>query len=92
MPFIAEALSDGESDRFAGWDKTGGRHDHARCVCVALDDFVVVIRLGLTAAGAIRGSFVTCYVADNSIEKIRNGPKWDEAECLRLLRGQRKGR
>jgi hypothetical protein len=91
MDEIAPVLASGSSDRFAGWDARSRSYDHTRCVCVASGDFVVVVRLGLTRVGALRGNFVTCYVADNSIRKIRQSPNWNEAYCVETLT-QRKGR
>jgi hypothetical protein len=91
MDQIASVLANGSSDRFAGWHARTRAYDHTRCVCVASGDFVVVVRLGLTRAGALRGNFVTCYVADNSIRKIRTSPEWNEARCVAALT-QRKGR
>lgn len=91
MDEIATVLASGSSDRFAGWHSKTRAYDHTRCVCVASGDFVVVVRLGLTRAGALRGNFVTCYVADNSIRKIRTSPVWNEARCIAALT-QRKGR
>ena len=63
------------------------------CVSLAIDDFVVIVRLGLSAQGFLRGRFITCFVADNSIGKIRQAPAWSETQCVQLLaQRQRKGR
>lgn len=85
MNDIAPTLLDSQSDRFAGWDKRKKTHHHGRVVCVAAGDFVVVVRMGLTRRQTLRGSFVTCYVADNSIGKIRQSPIWDETTCIAEL-------
>ena len=92
MDDIAVALSDPSIERRAGWDSTRRCHDHVRCVTVAVDDFVVVIRLGLNQRGFLKGQFVTCYVADNSIGKIRSAPTWDHAKCVQVLSRRRNGR
>ncbi len=51
------------------------------------EDFVVVVAMGLTAHGALKANFVTCYQADNSIGKIKGAPAWSREACLRLLGG-----
>lgn len=92
MDDIATALADSTIERRAGWDKDSKSHHHSKCVTVAVDDFVVVIRLGLTQKGFLKGKFVTCYVADNSIGKIRKAPLWDQAICMHELAQTRSGR
>lgn len=86
MNHITTALSDRTLERRAGWDSRRQRHDHVRCVTVTLGDFVIVIRLGMTQSEQLKGNFVTCYVADNSIGKIRRSPSWDEGQCLKTIR------
>ncbi len=86
MGDIVPTLLDGDAERFFGWDRRTRREDFARCVCVATGDFVIVLRMGLSAKGALKGKFITCYVADNSIEKIRSGTVWDEVVCADWLR------
>jgi hypothetical protein len=93
MPFIVTALTGPGNEQFAGYDKKTRQVGHARIVCVVTaEDFVVVIRLGLTATGSLRGNFVTCFYADNSIRKVRSNPQWDESRCrleLSVKRGRR---
>ncbi len=57
-----------------------------RRVSVAYEDFVVVVELSLGRNKVLRGKFITCYQADNSISKIRQSPLWDRELCLRVLR------
>jgi hypothetical protein len=38
--------------------------------------------LSLNKAGELKGNFITCYEADNSIAKIRTSPVWDKEKCL----------
>ena len=93
MDDIAAVLASPTADRRAGWDSQRRCHDHTHCVSLAMDDFVVVVRLGLTRTGFLRGRFVTCFVADNSIDKIRTAPAWNESRCVQLLsQRQRNGR
>lgn len=84
MDDIPVALEDLSLVRRAGWDKKTGYH-HTRCATVCIDDFVVVLRFGLNQQGYLKGMFVTCYVADQSINKIRCSPAWDETLCLQEL-------
>ena len=35
---------------------------------------------------ALKGKFITCYQADNSIDKICRSPLWDRELCLKILR------
>lgn len=92
MDDIAAALADPTIERRAGWDKRRKCHDHVSCVTLAIDDFVVVVRLGMNMKGLLKGKFVTCYVADNSIGKIRKAPLWDQSICTQELSKQRNGR
>lgn len=85
MDDIAPTLADASADRFAGWDGSRKQYDHTRTVCVASGDFVIVVRLRLSTLGELRGNFVTCYVADNSIGKIRQSPVWNEGQCIASL-------
>lgn len=89
MDDISVVLADRSVPRHAGWDSRTRSHSHTRCVSIALNDFVVVVRLGLTRTGYLRGNFVTCYVADNSIGKILAAPAWNEAQCIRTLSQKR---
>lgn len=87
MPQIAEMLGGGWSALHAGWNKKVGTYDQTRCVAVVSDDdFVVVIRLRLTKDNRLRGNFITCYLADNSIVKIRSAPLWESSICRDRLR------
>ena len=85
MDDIGVVLADRNVPRHAGWDARLRSHSHTRCVSIALDEFVVVVRLGLTRTGYLKGNFVTCYVADNSIGKILAAPEWNEAQCIQTL-------
>ena len=85
MDWIAATLSDPAADRFQGWDKKKGCYDSTRCVSVVYGDFVVVMALSKKADGALKAKFITCYLADNSIGKIRRSPVWDRAACLNAL-------
>ena len=85
MSWIKLTLEHPQADLFKGWNKATKQYDDDRRVSVVFGDFVVVIQLSLKSDGGLKGNFITCYVADNSINKIRNSPKWDKYECLLKL-------
>lgn len=84
MDEISNALQDLSLDRRAGWDPKKGCH-HTSSVILCVDDFVVIIRFTLNRQGRLKGKFVTCFVADNSISKIRQNPAWSENQCMQEL-------
>lgn len=85
MSWIKLTLEHPNADLFKGWNKATKQYDDDRRVSVVFAEFVVVIQLSLKNDGSLKGNFITCYVADNSIDKIRNSPKWDKEECLLKL-------
>lgn len=76
IDWIRATLESPDSDLFQGWDSRTKSHDPRSRVSVVLGDFVVIVRLGRTRRGDLKGTFVTCYEADNSINKIRSSPRW----------------
>jgi hypothetical protein len=86
MGWIAVALADVNAPRLQGWLKREGRYDSTRRVTVIMQDFVVVVALSKRRDGALKANFITCYKAENSIEKILRAPAWNEQECLDALR------
>jgi hypothetical protein len=87
IDWIKATLEHPSAALFEGWDKTSRQYDATRRVAVVYEDFVVVVAMSLKQDGSLKGNFVTCYQADNSIGKIRSSPAWSRAACLRLLRG-----
>jgi len=85
MNWIKITLLSKEASLFQGWDKTTKVYSSNRRVAVVINDFVVVISLKKNRKGELKGEFITCYEATNSISKIKNSPKWDKAECLKEL-------
>lgn len=82
IDWIKHALQDPAANRYQGWDGKKKRYVPSRRVTVIVNDFVVVIRLTKKRDGTLKGHFVTCYVANNSINKIRQSPEWDKVTCL----------
>jgi len=90
MEWIRATLENADSDLFQGWDKNKSRYDPGRRVCVVYEDFVVVLEMRLRANRELKGEFVTCYQADNSIGKIKKSPRWSKKKCLEAFK--KKGR
>jgi hypothetical protein len=85
MDWIRHTLQNANADKYQGWDKRKKKYMLDRRVSVVYEDFVVVISLSLNRNGELKGNFITCYQADNSISKIRSSPLWDKQECLKFL-------
>jgi hypothetical protein len=90
MDWIKATLEHPDAVLYQGWDKDKRRYVPERRVSVVYEDFVVVIDLRKADGEKIKARFVTCYQADNSIEKIRCSPRWTLEECLAAL--NKKGR
>lgn len=63
-----------------GWNKDKKAIDKSRRVSVVYEEFVVIIGLKRGRDGGLKGEFVTAYLADNSIGKIRSQPEWSLEE------------
>lgn len=90
LDWIKATLEHPEADLYMGWDKWKRRYDPSRRVSVIYEDFVVVIEIRQTKAKKLKGNFVTCYKADNSIDKIRSSPEWNIKRFI--SEGNKKGR
>jgi hypothetical protein len=86
MDWIQATLEHPDADIYVGWNKDQKQYEDDRRVSVVFGDFVVVIELSLNNKNELKGNFVTCYVADNSIDLIRASPNWDRDKCLNKLR------
>jgi hypothetical protein len=82
MGWIGATLLSPEARLYMGWDKFKRRYDATCRVCLGYEDFVVIVRLYLLKSGGLKGEFVTCYQADNSIDKIVSSPIWSLEKCL----------
>jgi len=85
MSWIKPILESKNATILQGWDKK--TKSYKPCVRVAFEweEFVVIVRLSLKRNGNIKGNFITCYLADNSIEKIKRAPKWNLEDCLKYF-------
>ncbi|MGL5127430.1 MAG: hypothetical protein ACRC7D_04530 [Aeromonas popoffii] len=87
MDWIKSTLEHPDARLYKGWNKDKKCHEEARRVSVVHEKFVVVIELSLNKERKLKGNFVTCYVADQSIDKIEDSPAWDREKCLEELGG-----
>ena len=85
MDWIKATLEHPEAELYMGWNKDQRCYEEARRVSVVFAEFVVVIELGLNRRNELKGNFVTCYVADRSIGRIKRSPVWDKDKCLKKL-------
>lgn len=86
IDWIKATLENPQAAVYKGWNKRTRRYDDTRRVSVVYENFVVIIALSLKRDGSLKGNFITCYQADNSINKIRQSPKWARQTCLLRLR------
>ena len=71
--WLKYVLSDPISELYVGFDKGKKSYDNSSRVAVVKGDYAVIIRL----INNKNARFITAYVADNSIEKIKKSPKWE---------------
>ena len=74
--WIKFTLEHPEALLFQGWNNKLRNYTPNRRVSVVYEPFVVVIEIMPKKIPAITAEFITAYVADNSIERIKNSPKW----------------
>lgn len=70
--WIKDVLADRDAELYIGYDKKTKSYNNSSRVAVVKGDYVVVINL----KDKENAKFVTAYVADNSVDKIRNSPTW----------------
>lgn len=85
MDWVKATLQHPDAKIYMGWNKEDKCYQEDRRVSVVYEAFVVVIELSINQKGELKGNFVTCYQADQSIEKIAESPAWDKAKCLEKL-------
>lgn len=76
MKWIKATLTNPKSMLFKGWDRIKKAYDLKRRVAIVFGDFVVIISLTYTKKKKIKGKFISCFLADNSINKILASPRW----------------
>lgn len=76
IDWIKETLENPKSDLRYGWNNKKKMIDYKRRVAIVNGNYVVIITLSQNRHGNLKGNFLTAFVADNSINKILNTPKW----------------
>lgn len=74
IDWIKANLMDPSAELYQGWDKDKKANDTNCRVSVMYGNYVVIIRMNSNKPD--RADFITAYVADQSILKIRSGPRW----------------
>jgi hypothetical protein len=78
IDWIRETLTSPNAELHYGWDKKKKKPAKDRRVAILYEDHVVIIRCRRRRAGnLLLADFVTAFVADDSIGKIRSTPKWN---------------
>lgn len=89
MGWIKEILQSPTATLYQGWNKKEKAYDPCGRVAFEYEQFVVVVRLSLKSDGSLKGNFITCYQADNSLAKIKQSPLWDKSKCIEKLKKKR---
>jgi hypothetical protein len=76
VDWIRATLTNPKANLYCGWDKQLRRVDRDRRVAVVYEEFVVVIDVHQKLDRTYTARFVTAFVADKSIGKIRGMPRW----------------
>lgn len=76
IDWIKANLIDPSAELYQGWDKEKKANVPNCRVSVTYGNYVVIIRMNSKPGSA---DFITAYVADQSISKIRSGPRWGES-------------
>lgn len=72
MLWIKDVLADPDAEMFDGYESKTRKYNPNKRISVVKGNYVVVIEMQKSG----HATFITAYVADNSIEKIRQSPKW----------------
>ena len=72
MMWIKDVLADPEAEMYVGYDSKTKSQSRDKRISVVKGNYVVVIQI----YSEKDARFITAYVADNSIGKIRSNPKW----------------
>lgn len=76
IDWIKETLEDKNADLRCGWLNVKNKIDCRRRVAIVKNNYVVIILIRKKKDGSLKANFITAFVADKSINKILNMPKW----------------
>lgn len=85
MDWIRATLTSSTATLYQGWMNDIQQHSPSSRIAFEFEKFVVVVRLYLDKNNVLKGNFITCYHANNSIDKIKESPLWDKELCLESL-------
>ena len=78
IDWIKATPQNSSAELYCGWISKKKKVDPNSRVSVVYGNFVVVILIKKNKRnGKLRGQFITAYLADNSIGKIKRNPKWN---------------
>lgn len=72
MLWIKKVLADPTAEMRVGYDSATKSYSNSKRVSIVKGDYVVVIQI----YAENKAKFITAYVADNSIDKIKKSPEW----------------
>lgn len=72
--WIKDVLRDPDAELYVGYESKTKSYIRSKRVAVVKDNYVVVIQIYADN----KAKFITAYVADESIDKIKEGPKWSD--------------
>ncbi len=76
IDWIKATLADPSADLRQGWDKRRKRIAPERRVAIAYEEFAVIIAISKPKRGGYIADFVTGFLAENNILKIKAMPRW----------------
>lgn len=85
IDWVKATLENSHAILYQGWHKDKKIYVPDRRVSFIYESFVVVIDLFLGNNQNLKGNFITCYMADRSIDKITKSPIWSIEECIESL-------
>lgn len=82
IDWIRPTLASPDAALYTGYISATDSYDPSRRVAALFDEFVVIINLSVGKNDEIKGQFNTCFIADASIDKIRQAPLWTKDACI----------
>ncbi len=86
MNWIKEILENPNSTMLKGWNQNKRNYDSSRRVSFLVENFVVVLSFHLKRNDELKANFITCFVADNSMDKILLSPPWNKEDCINEIK------
>lgn len=74
--WIKDVLRDPDAELYVGYESKTKSYTRSKRVAVVKNNYIVVIQIYADK----KAKFITAYVADESIGKIKEGPKWSDTK------------